>query len=144
MTNGTPSSEGGVRCEVSAELANALFDAGEQRGEYVGIDGVGQGNQDYSDPALGEVSRGLPWEVSYSRRAKVTAHVNLQEMYAIKTELKNSVQETLAPQRLANGVDSRVALGAWANGRSSSFVLNGILRSAIGWLILGRKQAVNW
>ena len=41
------------------------------------------------------------------------------------------------PQRLLVLSDSRVCIGAVAKGRSSSFKLNGILRSLTSWLVLG-------
>ena len=50
---------------------------------------------------------------------------------------------SLAPKRLVSLTDSMVTLGAWAKGRSSSFLLNGILRSTIGWCVSGRKQVNN-
>eukprot|EP00972_Heterocapsa_arctica_P083757 12342050-Heterocapsa_arctica.AAC.1 len=33
---------------------------------------------------------------------------------------------------MANGSDSRVAIGCWAKGRSSSYLLNGVLRATMG------------
>ena len=36
------------------------------------------------------------------------------------------------------GVDSRVAVGAWAKGRSSSRQINRVFRSSLGWSVLGR------
>ena len=43
-----------------------------------------------------------------------------------------------------NGCDSRVVVGAFGKGRSSSHQLNGVLRSILGWLVLGRVQWRNF
>ena len=45
--------------------------------------------------------------------------------------------------RVVNLADSQVAMGAWAKGRSSAFTLNGSLRRATSWQILGRKRLYN-
>eukprot|EP00972_Heterocapsa_arctica_P066066 9745532-Heterocapsa_arctica.AAC.1 len=45
---------------------------------------------------------------------------------------------------MANGSDSRVAIGCWAKGRSSSYLLNGVLRATMGWLVFGRKALANF
>lgn len=45
--------------------------------------------------------------------------------------------------RHINIVDSRVGLGAWAKGRSSSWQLNGVLRSCLPYSLAGRKQLFN-
>ena len=62
----------------------------------------------------------------------------------MKCVLKDSVSRTLASQRLVNGIDSRVVLGCWGKGRSSSNKLNAVARSCIGWAVLGRKRLVNF
>ena len=62
----------------------------------------------------------------------------------MKCVLKDSVSRTLKSQRLVNGIDSRVVLGCWGKGRSSSNKLNAVARSCIGWAVLGRKRLVNF
>ena len=71
--------------------------------------------------------------------------MNLQELRAIKAELIDRVCQNAGPCRCVNMTDSRVSLGSWGNGRSSSVQVNGILRFCIGWSILGRvKLAKVW
>ena len=50
--------------------------------------------------------------------------------------LKRLVKTHKVPSRFVLGSDSRVCIGAWVKGRSSSFLLNGILRKTIGWQVL--------
>ena len=57
----------------------------------------------------------------------------------MKQRLKQRCKENITPERLVNGTDSRVVLGSWAKGRSSSSQLNGVYRSCLGWLVLGQK-----
>ena len=83
--------------------------------------------------------KSLPWHVTSSHRFRRAAYVNVQELAEVKVLLEDLCNRDLAPGRFVNGVDSRVVLGCWAKGRSSSFVLNGILRASLGWLLLERK-----
>ena len=46
-------------------------------------------------------------------------------------------------ERMVNVVDSRVALGAWAKGRSSAFTIDGVAQPILGVEILGRKTLDN-
>ena len=66
-----------------------------------------------------------------------TSHVNLQETRAVSREIKQ-LSKGLSPVKNEIQiclVDSLVALGCIAKGRSSSFKLNGILRSLAGFSI---------
>ncbi len=51
---------------------------------------------------------------------------------------KIRVAASLEPERVLCGIDSRVILGCWLQGRSSSTWLNRLLQGTIGWCILGR------
>ena len=78
------------------------------------------------------VAETLPWKITSSYHFRQTSHINLQEARALKREvalLANDVQSHGKVQLFLN--DSRVVTGAVARGRSSSFKLNGILRSMI-------------
>ena len=59
---------------------------------------------------------------------------------AAKKVLVAECQKSLKPLRIVNGTDSKVSLGAFAKGRSSSKALNHILRGCLGWAVMGRKQ----
>ena len=67
-------------------------------------------------------------------------HINLLEMKMLKAELVDLVQTSVEPSRVVVLVDSRVVAGAYSKGRSSSKQLNRILRSMLGWSLVGRKS----
>ena len=56
------------------------------------------------------------------------------------------VEFRMFPSRLTSGSDSLVGVGAFAKGRSPSFKLNSVLRSAMPFSILfgGKNQQVNF
>jgi len=151
-SDATPAAAGVVEATVSRDLAEGLFDVAEHRGRYSRLDGAPSGAE---DPLLGD-PRGLPedllagvraaaWSADPTTSFRTTLHINLQECKAAKLVLKKAVARSLRPEKLACGIDSRVLLGAWAKGRSSSTKLNGLLRSTLGWRILGQKeQACFW
>jgi hypothetical protein len=58
--------------------------------------------------------------------------------------LSRVVAQDLSDTQLVNGVDSRVILGAFAKGRSSSSQLNKVLRGCLGLQVLGRKRVLNF
>ena len=58
----------------------------------------------------------------------------------MKLVLRDACSRSLDSERLVTRTDSRVVLGAFAKGRSSSSQLNAILRSCLGWSVLGQKQ----
>ncbi len=81
----------------------------------------------YPQDVIREVLRAIPWEVGLQWRIGRPAHVNVQKLRAWKAELKSSALRDPRPLRHTNAVDSRVAWGAWAKGRSSSWKTNGVL-----------------
>ena len=92
-------------------------------------------------PEASLVMRFAHWETTRSHLFSQVQHVNLQELSEGLMEiLQRAVDEGLCPSRFCNWVDSAVSLGAFANGRHSSFLLNGLLRRCLSWSLLGRKQ----
>ena len=55
----------------------------------------------------------------------------------MKHVVKLASREGLGARRIVNCTDSRVVLGGWGKGRSSSSRLNAIFRSTLGWCVLG-------
>jgi hypothetical protein len=51
---------------------------------------------------------------------------------------------SLSLSRHVNIIDSRVVLGCWAKGRSSSFMVNGVLRKCLGMHVFGGKLVLNF
>ena len=77
------------------------------------------------------------WEVLQSYPFGQTSHINIQEIRALRALIRRLIRFSPGPARIVVAVDSQLALGAVAKGRSSSFQINGLLRSLLGWLILG-------
>ena len=59
----------------------------------------------------------------------------------MKQAIQNYVSGPHDSSRFCIGADSLVVIGAWGKGRSSSIQLNGVLRSCIGWSVLGCCRA---
>ncbi len=147
----TPSSGGGVAATVDPLVADALCQAAEEKRAHVRF-GQLRGKRPPAaaissmkppGATVADVVGSLPWRVTSSHRFRRAAHVNVQELAEGKVLLEDLCNRDLAPCRFVNGVDSRVVLGCWATGRSLSFVLNGILKACLGWLLLGRKSIGN-
>jgi len=148
-TDATPQRGGAVDATVSRRLAESLYDASESRGrrvrlEYSPFEIIPEDQQlPIPDPVVSTVARCVPWKVTRNHDFPETQHINVQELNEIKNELEYSSVLSQVPERCVNIADSRVGVGAWARGRSSSFQLNGILRQAAGWRTLTRKVLVN-
>ena len=148
-TDATPQRGGAVDATVSKRLAEALYDASESQGRRVRLDrGPCQVVPEDQllpapDPIVSTVARCVPWQVTRNHDFSETQHINIQELAEVKLELEYSSVLSQIPERCVNIADSRVAVGAWARGRSSSFQLNGILRQAACWKALTRKVLVD-
>ena len=90
-----------------------------------------------------ELAGCIDWPVIDETELAETQHVNMQELREVCWALKHQCQLSLVPGRCANFVGSLVGLGCWAHGRSSSYLLNGELRTACGWAVLARKSLDN-
>jgi hypothetical protein len=157
-TDATPTRGGVVSCRVLRPLAESLFDRGIlggfrtrldwqagdyealseewRRSAYTAVD-VAKGRHNITD-----ILDAASWEVDWEDNFKETSHVNLQEALGVKKRLTMAVNESVERIRIVTFSDSWVVIGAWGKGRSSSLLLNGILRSCVGWQILGRLDMV--
>jgi hypothetical protein len=143
-----PPRGGSTRAFVPVSVAEAFCRASEHAGEYVRLDWAG----DWGLAAPSRMRRptdelqswvsALRWQESQSFRFKPLAHINLQEARAIKSQIKQTVLDCPEPERRVNLVNSRVCVGAYSKGRSSSKQLNGILWSTIGCSVTGQKSFV--
>jgi hypothetical protein len=130
-------------------LSHALSRLGEFRGEYVRLDWDGidasivPTQMERPQHKVHELAECLCWHVSRSYRFAQNSHVNIQETRAIKAELKDRALKDPEPARCLNLIDSRVSLGAWGKGRSSSRQLGYVLRSCIPYSVAGQKHLVN-
>ena len=149
-SDATPTRAGVTVARVSQACASALYDHSEQKGTYTRL------NWDDSHweltpwshaelpSVLKEAVACAEWQVDRSFEFTAIDHVNIQEARAARAALKAQCKRSLAPAVLVNGTDSRVCLGAFAKGRSSAHRLNAVLRSCMGWIILGNKRLVQF
>ena len=145
----TPSTGGTVTCDVSVELAEGLFQSCEFKGGHVRLDGLDAHAPDcYTpnlDPAVIETVKSMDWRVTRSHTFRETAHVNLQETNELIGAFRDMCDKVETPSRFVVGSDSRVCIGAWTKGRSSSFQLNGLLRRTLGYHVMsGHSVHLIW
>ena len=126
-------------------MARALFRVGEHRGEHTRLDWAD------SDTPLLPTSMSRPseeinqafecfaWRVSRGGKYKQNSHINLQEIRALRGEIRRrgvvGIRGGKVPapgQRVVVGVDSRVCVGAYAKVVSLPVQFNGILNTCMG------------
>ena len=142
-TDATPTSGGAARTEVSDELATELWHCGELRGAAVRLDEseLHRMLDEWDAPKepsvwASTVGKTLNWRVTSSYSFRQTSHINLQEARAVKNEVKKLSREENSWGKIQVSLnDSRVVCGAFTKGRSSSFKLNGVMRSMLPYLI---------
>ena len=143
-TDATPTSGGATRARVGPELSRELWQRCEIRGEAVRLDRSGsamelEAGKPPKEPSqfASLVAECLDWYSTASYVFKETSHINLQELRALRRELYKLASDKSnhnSVQLCFN--DSRVVVGAVSKGRSSSFKLNGLLRTLIPFLVL--------
>ena len=82
---------------------------------------------------------GARWEVTHARDFRSERHINVQELSEICGELRRACRGEIREERLVNLGDSQVCVRVWGKGRSSSYMLNGLLRQHLGFQLPGRK-----
>ena len=88
-----------------------------------------------------EIVLSIPWVLYSSRKFGGLQHVNIRELGGLCEVFRRGAEFSLFPRRTVCGTDSAVSLGAAAKGRSPSFNLNRVLRSALGHMVVGRKPS---
>ncbi|CAE7216591.1 unnamed protein product, partial [Symbiodinium sp. KB8] len=141
-TDATPTAGGAVTAAVPQAVAQALWRHTEVKGAAVRLDR----DQDFLFGAEAPreasrfaslVSECLCWRVESGYSFRQTSHINLQEMRALKREvIKLAGDPKNAHTIFLFFNDSRVVCGALGKGRSSSYKLNGIIRTIIPHIIL--------
>lgn len=94
-------------------------------------------------PALVEPLMKHRWVSSQSLPFKKREHINLLELEMVKQELKDRVNSGRGHCRVVDLCDSRVVVGAYAKGRSSSKQMNARLRSCTAWSLVGDMSLTN-
>ncbi|CAE8629979.1 unnamed protein product [Polarella glacialis] len=141
-TDATPTAAGATQTTVAPELAQVLFACAEQRGEHVRLDWSGlelpSERQSAHAAEIDQLIDALPWHITASYSFKETYHIDLQEAKALVREVKALVETgSHTSCRQVVFCDSCVCVGAFNKGRSSSFRLNQIIRSAIPCYLVG-------
>ena len=150
-TDATPSSGGAVLASAPPALAEELWRLSEHRGEALRLDRGSAFLEDAGEPKAPSIfasvaAECMEWEPVASYHFRHTSHINLQEARALKRELVKFASDPAHSGLIRICLnDSRVCVGAFAKGRSSSFRLNGCLRSLLPYLVLGNVSfAVLW
>ena len=125
---------------IPSRLGRHLYRFAEVRGERARLDWVCQsvvapGPMRPPSEHVDEIVRGMSWRTRSCYTFRESSHVNLQEMRAIKNELRRALAlgDSCARRQIVF-TDSRVCVGAGTKGRSWSYRLNGILRSMLPYL----------
>ena len=145
-----PAWGGGGRASTltSKPFAKSLYRYGETKGEYTRLDWS-------CSPLPPDTSmRRAPvpledsllkhsWTTTQSCKFARKDHINLLELEMLHAEVKARVDSGHGCCRCVNLCDSRVVVGAFAKGRSSSKNMNHGLRRILPWLVAGDLQLVN-
>ena len=143
-TDATPTSGGAARVDATPELCKELWRQSEVRGSAVRLDSrpidevLDWDAPDEPSVLASVLGHALPWKATSSYTFRQTSHINLQEARALKKEVSqlcSDLQQRGSIQICFN--DSRVVCGAFSKGRSSSFKLNGVMRSLVPYLVAG-------
>ena len=143
-TDATPTSGGSARSKTSANIISNLYRVCEHRGEHVRLDWgkhdiVVPSTMKECHPELQELPFSHVWKTGDSYTFPRREHVNITELRALLKEVKfHAVQNQFSGIRVVCLCDSRVVVGCWSKGRSSSKRLNQLLRKAIVWATAGR------
>ncbi len=143
---------GSCQATVTERMSRLLHRRSEFRGEHgrLAWNVIGEMIEPTSmtepDVDLDDLLASLPWRSPKSYLHKGAHHINVQEMRAIYEELLfRTYGQNESKSRWVCAVDSRVAVGALAKGRSSSKALNSWLRKiAVVSLTSGNQIRPLW
>jgi hypothetical protein len=93
-------------------------------------------------PRLDEVVSQQVWESPEGWEFPALHHINLQEFSAFASELVRRIRAGDRDSRLLFLNDSRVVVGAFTKGRSSSIALNRLIRQLLGPIMCAGLQVV--
>lgn len=141
---------GGGRASTitSRKFAKTLYRFGEKRGEFAKLDWASQSLQPPSSmvtapDALVDALMCHAWTSTEQTVFRRNAHINLLEMEMLKREIQGRVNSGRGSCRIVNLCDSRVVVGAYAKGRSSSKQLNHLLKKCCAWSLAGDLSITN-
>ena len=133
---------------TSKSFAKVLYRFGEKRGEYCKLDWVNHNlppptSMSAAPDCLIDALMCHSWTTTEKTRFRRKDHINLLEMQMLKSEIMSRINSGRGFCRTVNLCDSRVVVGAYAKGRSSSKQLNHLLRSCLAWTIAGDLGVTN-
>ncbi len=133
-TDSSGAQAGSCVAQVPGKVSDVLFRRSEFRGEHGRLDSELLDHETFSsmiepDQDLNELLGCLDWKFPRSYAHHGLHHINIQEVRAALDELTRRVeQDGERDMRVICAIDSRVAVGAIAKGRSSPRSLNAWLR----------------
>ena len=152
-TDATPSSGGSTRATAPAGLVKKLFHRSCRRGKQLRLDGsrpveVEEETNYLQSDVIGALGNQLKWCITKQYSFRETSHINSQELRAIKKEVTDWARtgnDSIRGNIHCGLCDLAVAIGVVNNGRSSSYKLNGILRSMLcNMIVTGSTIALNY
>ena len=144
------SSTGGGRAATltSRAFAKSLYRFGGKKGEYCRLDWEKNAlppptDMQQAPAALTDTLMQHSWVTTQARTFRRKEHINLLELEMLKEEICDRVSSGRGGCRIINLCDSRVVVGAYAKGRSSSRQLNHRLRACMAWTLGGDLSVTN-
>ena len=133
---------------TSKALAKTLYRFGELKGEHTRLDWEMHhleppSAMELAPTPLVDAMQKHCWTSTQSMGFKKKEHINILEMEMVKQEIKARCNSNRGGCRVVNLCDSRVVVGAFVKGRSSSRNLNHKLRSCIPWLLVSDLRFTN-
>ena len=133
---------------TSKSLAKTLYRFSEKKGEHTRLDwqlhAIDPPSRMEEAPLpLVEAMQKHCWTSTHSMRFSKKHHINLLELEMVKQEIKDRANGMRGFCRVVNLCDSRVVVGAFGKGRSSSRNMNHKLRSCLPWLLVADIHLVN-
>ena len=144
-TDAIPARGGRTRAFVPFPMASALYRLGEMWGERGRLDWTEEEERTLptrmvrTSSTLDELIAALDWFSAGGWAFTQSSHINLSELRALKGEVRALCKSVVNHRkRRIVLLDSRVVVGCTAKGRSSSFKLNGLLRTLMGYTVGAR------
>lgn len=133
---------------TTKSFARTLYRHAETKGEHVRLDHVATElpiptEMMQAPKPLVDSLQKHHWTASQSMQFDRAQHINILELEMVKQEIKSRANSGRGFPRVVNLCDSRVVVGCFGKGRSSSKNLNHKLRSCVPWLLASDLQLVN-
>lgn len=139
---------GRAACLSTKSFVKTLYRFGEKRGEYTRLDWDMHSIQPPTsmtrtpEPLVDSLLR-HHWVATQSCGFSKKDHINILELEMVRQEIRDRVSAGRGRCRVVNLCDSRVTVGAFAKGRSSSRQMNHKLRACLPWLLGGDLSLTN-